>query len=92
MQKFLNKVPWGVIAGIFGIFSFYLTAIVFGVHFVFVQVNGQTGQETTLFDTWWQTLLFILDIVCILLFIGAIVCFIKKKIESKGGKSNEKAA
>ena len=65
----VSKAPWGTIAGVFAIFCFYLSIAVYGIYFVFVQVNGQTGQEATLFDTWWQTALFVADVVSAVLFI-----------------------
>lgn len=44
MQKFLNKVSWGVVAGAAGILAFYLTAGVFGIRFIFAQVNGRRAR------------------------------------------------
>ena len=79
----VSKAPWGTIAGVFGIFCFYLSAAVFGVYFVFTQINGQTGQEATIFDTWWQTALFVADVVSAVLFIFFLFLFIKKKVNNK---------
>lgn len=92
MKKFLEKVPWGIFAGASGILCFYLTVAVFGIQFVFAQVNGQTGQAATIFDTWWQTLIFVFDIVCVIIFVSALTLFILKKVSRKnGGVQNEKA-
>ena len=86
MQKFLNKVSWGVVAGAAGILAFYLTAGVFGIRFIFAQVNGQTGQVATIFDTWWQTLIFALDIVFLVIFAASLALFIlKNKVAQSGG-------
>lgn len=91
MQKILNKIPWGIVASAAGILCFYLTVAVFGVNFIFTQVNGQTGQAATIFDTWWQTMIFVFDIVCIVVFAGSLALFIRKKIKAKnGGAKNEK--
>lgn len=90
-MKLLKKFPWGIIAGVLGILCFYLTAAVIGVNFVFTQVNGQTGQVATIFDTWWQTLIFILDVVFAIGFIGSICLFVLKKTgKLEGGEKNEK--
>ncbi len=91
MQKILTGFPWGIAAGASGILAFYLTVAVYGIRFVFAQVNGQTGQVATLFDTWWQTLLFVLDILFLLLFALTLAAFIAKKVISKrGGVADEK--
>lgn len=59
----------------------------FGIQFVFAQVNAQTGQVATLFDTWWQTLLFVLAMITAILFVASLVMFILKKasVFNKGG-------
>lgn len=85
MQKLLNGFPWGTISGASGIIAFYLTVAVFGIQYIFVQVNGQTGQVATIFDTWWQILLFVLDIVFLILFAVSLVMFILKKANSRKG-------
>lgn len=52
----------------------------------FSQIAATTGQTVTLFDSWWQTTLFIFDIFMLVGFIGFLVMFILKK---KGAKKNE---
>lgn len=79
----VSKAPWGTIAGVFGIFCFYLSIAVFGVYFIFAEINGQTGQEATLFDTWWQTALFIAAVVSAVLFVFFLMLFVKKKVNNK---------
>lgn len=87
MKSIFYKVPWGVLAGISGILTFYLIIGVYGAYFVFAQVNAQTGQVATIFDSWWQILLFILAIVFALIFILSLTLFIlKKTMISKGEK------
>lgn len=78
-----SKAPWGTIAGVFGIFCFYLSIAVFGVYFIFAEINGQTGQKATLFDTWWQTALFIADVASAVLFVFFLMLFVKKKANNK---------
>ncbi len=90
MIEFLKKVPWGVLSWVFGILVFYLTLGIWGAQFVFAQVNGQTGAIATIFDSWWQILLFVADIICVLLFAACLAAFIWKKVTYKGGKKVEK--
>jgi len=89
MVKFLKKVPWGVLSWIFGIFVFYLTLGVWGAQFVFAQINGQTGQVATIFDSWWQVLMFIADIIFALLFAGSLGAYVWKKVKVKEDKKVE---
>ncbi len=88
MQKIFYKTPWGVLAGVFGIFTFYLTIGVYGAYFVFAQVNAQTGQVATIFDSWWQTMLFAFAVIFGILFLFALSLFIMKKIMLKKGVLN----
>lgn len=87
MQKILQKIPCGVIAGVFGILCFYLFAAVFGIQFIFAQVNGQTGQIATIFDTWWQVLIFVCAIVSAVFFVLSLSMFIYKKVAMREGGS-----
>ena len=90
MRKFLEKVPWGVIAWATGILVFYLTLGVWGAQFVFAQVNGQTGQIATIFDSWWQVLIFVADLIFGLAFLGSLGLYIYKKLVLKGAEKDEK--
>lgn len=79
----VSNAPWGTIAGVFGIFCFYLSIAVFGVYFIFAQINAQTSQEATLFDTWWQTALFAAAVASAVLFVFFMMLFIKKQANNK---------
>lgn len=81
-----KKIPWGVFASLCGILAFYATAIVVICYIIFSQIAATTGQVATLFDSWWQTTLFIFDILMLVGFIGFLVLFILRK---KGEKKNE---
>lgn len=89
MRKILEKIRWGVLSWIFGILVFYLTAGIIGAQFVFVQINGQTGQIATIFDSWWQVLMFVADLIFGLLFAISLGLYIWKMITLRGN-SNEK--
>lgn len=82
----MKKVPWGVLSALCAIFAFYASAIVIICYVIFSQIAATTGQTVTLFDSWWQTTLFIFDIFMLMGFIGFLVMFILKK---KGAKKNE---
>ena len=67
-KKFLN-LPWGMFFGTFIIMFFYLTFAVIVSWIVTNGIAGATNETTNLFSSWWQTLLFILDVIVLLLLI-----------------------
>lgn len=82
----MKKVPWGVLSALCAIFAFYASAIVIICYVIFSQIAATTGQTVTLFDSWWQTTLFIFDIFMLAGFIEFLVMFVLKK---RGAKKNE---
>ena len=87
-EKFA-RVPFGILAGIFGIFSFYDTIGVVALYIINSKVSAQTSQTATLFDTWYQTSMFILDIVFVIIFLSSLFFYIKSKIGKKKELKNE---
>lgn len=85
----MKKLPYGIIAGLSGIFAFYDTLAIIVLYIVFNQIESQTTHTATIFDSWYQTLMFILDIVFVLLFIASLIFYIKKKVTRKKGEINE---
>lgn len=86
-----KKKPWVFLTGLCGILVFYLTVAVIAAFMVLDRIEAETNGHTTLFGTWWQTLLFIADIVCVC---GAAVFAVlavvsankaKKSVEAKAG-------
>lgn len=75
----MKKIPWGILTGICAILVFYLTASVVGGFFILNSIAGQTNTSATLFDNWWQTLLFILDVIFIMGMVASMVMFFLKK-------------
>ncbi len=69
----MKKLPWKLFAWICVEVAFFLT---FGIVVAFLILNGIAGATSggiTLFTNWWQTLLFVADI----LFVGsAVACFV----------------
>lgn len=84
----IKKIPWSIIAGAAAIVVFYATAAVIVLFVVFGGIQGQTNSDATLFDTWYQTLLFVVDIFALLLMIGSSVMAVLKK----KGKLDKKEA
>lgn len=75
----LKKIPWSIIAGAAAIAVFYATAAVIVLYVVYSGIEGQTNGTASLFGNWYQTLLFIADIVFALVMAGASVMAVLKK-------------
>ena len=85
----LGKVPWGVIGGICIIAVFYITAGIIAAYIITNAVAGATNRSVGLFGSWWQTLLFILDIVLALACAGS---FVMRGLVRRGAKAAEGGA
>ncbi len=90
MEKLFQKTPWGAIAWGLGILVFYLTAGIIAAYFVLSQVAAQTSQVITLFSNWWQTLMFVADVLFAAGTVACIVFYARKKClsaKAQGGKA-----
>ena len=63
MKEFLKKIPWGIVAGLCGIIVFYTITATVVSYTVLSIIAGATTDGAGLFGTWYQTLLFVADIV-----------------------------
>ena len=63
----MKKIRWSILIGIFAIITFYVTC---GVVFSYLLLNAIEAE--TLFDNWWQILLFVIDIFSIIGLLGSI--------------------
>lgn len=82
----MKKLLWTLFAWICIEIAFFLTVGVVAAFLILNAIAGATSGSITLFTNWWQTLLFIFDV----LFVGgAAVCFVmnyltKKKVNGEG--------
>ena len=87
-KNLLKKVPWGSLIAIFAFLAIILLAAVVGIWFVLDSIAQQTHNNATLFDNWWQVLMFIVDILS---FVGlgiSIFYFVVFKEEKRIEKEN----
>lgn len=87
----MKKVPWGIIAGALAIVISVVTAGVVAGYVVSGAIAGATNNTVTLFETWWQTLLFVTDCILVALFVTCVIFYVVKKCAAIGKpKENEK--
>lgn len=82
-----SKFPFGILAGLSGIFLFYDAVATFTLFIVMINVRAQTSATATLFDTWYQTLMFIFVILLSIIFIFSIIMYV---LQRKKNKKKEK--
>lgn len=75
----MKKIPWGILAGVLFGLMFYVTAGIVAAFLVLNGIAGATSGSITLFTNWWQSLLFVVDVILVLGFAGSLVMFILKK-------------
>lgn len=83
--KMKKKIPYGFFAGLSGILAFYLTAAIIVVFVILNRIEAETNGSANLFGTWYQILLFVLDLI----FVASAVFFIIKAVIGKKKKDRE---
>lgn len=68
---------------------FYLTIGFIAAYIILNAIANQTHNQSSIFENWWQTLIFVLDIICIFLLGVSIFSMIKTHSE-KEDKNHEK--
>lgn len=60
----MKKKPYYLFAWLLGEAAFFITIAVVALYIVLNAISGATSGSITLFTNWYQTLLFILDVLC----------------------------
>lgn len=76
----MKRIPWGIFAGVLGVLVFYLTAGIIAAFYILNAIAGATSGSITIFTQWWQTLMFVFDLVFAIGFVFSLVMFILKAI------------
>lgn len=85
-MNLVKKIPWGIIAGVCGVIIFYT---IIATVIALIGMNAITAiveEAAGLFGTWWQTLLFVCNIVFGVGFVGSLIMFILIKAGVFGAK------
>ncbi len=75
----IKKFPFAIVAGISAILAFYGIFAFVAVYIVNSGVAAQTSETVSMFASWWQVLLFVLDIVFVLGCLAMIALSIVQK-------------
>lgn len=75
----MKKIPFGILAGVCAIIIFYTSAAFIGVFYVLNGVAQQTGETVSPFASWWQILIFVIDVIAVLGFGTSLFFYVKKK-------------
>lgn len=60
----MKKIPWGPLFWFFLTDVFFLTMAIIVVYMVLNAIAGATSGSITIFQNWYQILLFVLDVIC----------------------------
>lgn len=86
----MKKMPWGILGGVLAMLVFWLTLAIVAAFMILNQIAMQTHLTTTIFGTWWQTLLFVADAVAAAGLVFCLVMYVRGKIAA--GKTNKTEA
>ena len=79
----VKKFPWGVFAWIFAEITFFLTLGVIVAYVILNAIAGATSGGITLFTNWWQTTLFVADVLMVVACLFCIAKYTANKRKSK---------
>lgn len=88
-DNWIRKIPWGILAGSFAILLFFCLVGTIAAFIVLDMMAGETSMHATLFDEWYQVVLFIGVVIGGAGFIGSTAMFIVRKVKLRapeGGK------
>lgn len=74
-----KRVPFGILAGAFGMVVFFATVGLVIAYLVNAGIAEQTARTVTFLDNWYQVLLFVADIIAAIVAAGSLVMYILKK-------------
>ena len=75
-----KKIPFGIISGAFGMVVFFATVGLIIGYLVVAGIAGQTMRTVSMFENWWQVLIFVVDLISAIIAVGSLVMYILKKV------------
>ena len=90
-----KKIPFGIISGAFGMVVFFATVGLIIGYLVVAGIAGQTMRTVSIFENWWQVLIFVVDLISAIIAVGSLAMYILKKVYTNRAENaeveNEKA-
>ena len=90
-----KKIPFGIISGAFGMVVFFATVGFIIGYLVVAGIANQTMRTVSIFENWWQVLIFVVDLISAIIAVGSLVMYILKKVYTNRAENaeveNEKA-
>ena len=83
-KELMKKLPFGIICGSNGIVSFFSLIGIVISYVILSGIAAQTNKTITIFENWWQTLLFVVCVISTTFMIITFVLFILKSKLSVG--------
>lgn len=74
----VTKLPLGIISGASGIVAFFSIIGIIVAYVISSGIAAQTNNTVTIFETWWQTLLFVIALISVVIAIAALVLYCLK--------------
>ena len=90
-KELMKKLPFGIICGSNGIIAFFSLIGTVISYVILSGIAAQTNKTITLFENWWQTLLFVVCVISTTLMIVTFVLFILKTKNNKQNENNDLA-
>ena len=89
LVKKLRRVPFGILAGAFGMVVFFATVGLVVAYAVLSGIEGEMMRTVSFFENWWQVLLFVVDVSAAVAAIASLAMFIVKKVYEGRTESSE---
>ncbi len=89
LVKKLRRVPFGILAGAFGMVVFFATVGLVVAYAVLSGIEGEMMRTVSFFENWWQVLLFVVDVIAVVAAIASLAMFIVKKVYEGRTESSE---
>lgn len=89
LVKKFRRVPFGILAGAFGMVVFFATVGLVVAYAVLSGIEGEMMRTVSFFENWWQVLLFVVDVIAAVAAIASLAMFIVKKVYEGRTESSE---
>ena len=82
----VRKIPWGIIAGAAGMIALFATVAFVLIYVVTSGVAAQTAESVSAFENWYQTLIFVVDVIAFVVFATSLAMWIMRAAGKFGGE------